>query len=281
MAELGKWNNLMAVEESDHGLLLDGGEDGQILMPNRYLTVEQEPGDICKVFVHLDSKDRIVATTEEPLAQVGEFAFLKVVSVNQRMGAFLDWGLAKDLLLPFGEQLGRVREGMRVVVAVAIDKKSNRIIASMRTHRHLDDSFPPFKEGDAVDLLIAEESPMGYKAIIENSHLGLLYRSDLTESFYVGDRLKGFIRTVRPDGKIDLSLNESGYQRVTSLTDDILEALKNHEGFLALGDKSSPDEIRKVFGVSKKAFKQALGALYKKRAIEFEDEGIRLAAESK
>lgn len=276
MAKIGQWNTLMAVEEAPQGLLLDGGERGLILAPSRYLPDEAEPGEEFRVFVYLDSEDRLIATTEEPLAQVGEYAFLKALSVNPRIGAFLDWGLAKDLLLPFAEQVGRVRPGQRVVVAVRLDEKSNRIIASMRTRRHLDRSAPVYDDGQPVSLLVAEETPLGFNAIINHRHMGLIYHSELAEPLEIGERIEGFIKTVRPEGKIDLTLNKSGYGRVASLTDDILEALKHADGFLAIGDKSPPEQIRKVFGTSKKAFKQATGSLYKRRLIKFEGGGMRL-----
>lgn len=266
----------MAVEQADHGLMLDGGEHGQILAPSKYLPEDAEPGEEFDVFVYLDSEDRLIATTERPIAEVGEFAFLEVINVNPRVGAFLDWGLAKDLLLPFAEQLWKVREGQKVVVAIVVDERSQRIVASQRTHRHLKKSAPMYDDGQAVQLLIAEQTPLGFKAIIENAHLGLLYASDLSSPIQVGDRVDGFVRVVRPDGKIDLSLDSDRQGRVPTLSDDILEALRNGEGYLAVGDKSTPEEIRRVFGCSKKVFKNALGALYKKRLITFEGRGVRL-----
>jgi predicted RNA-binding protein (virulence factor B family) len=280
MAEIGKWNTLMAVEECPMGLMLDGGEHGQILAPSRYLPDDAEPGEEFKVFVYLDSEDRLIATTEEPLAQVGEFACLEVLSVNPRIGAFLGWGLAKDLLLPFAEQLGRVRIGERIVVAIQVDDRSNRIVASMRTRRHLDRSPPRYEDGEAVELLVAEESPLGFNVIVNHRHMGLIYRSELATPLEIGQSTKGYVRTVRPDGKIDLSLDQSGYERVATLADDILEALRNSDGFLEMGDKSPPEKIRELFGTSKKAYKQALGALYKQRRILFEGQGIRLVEDA-
>ncbi len=255
--------------------MLDGGEHGQILAPSKYLPADAEPGEEFDVFVYLDSEDRLIATTERPFAEVGDFACLEVIGVNPRIGAFLDWGLAKDLLLPFAEQLGRVREGQKVVVAIVLDKRSNRIIATQRTNRHLSKKAPTYEDGQAVSLLISEQTPMGYKAIIEHSHPGLLYGSDLSTPLKVGDTVDGFVRFVRPDGKIDLSLDGDRQGRVPNLSEDILEALRNNDGYLDVGDKSSPEAIRRTFGCSKKAFKSALGALYKKRLIEFEGRGIR------
>lgn len=266
----------MAVEQADNGLMLDGGEHGQILAPSKYLPEDAEPGEEFDVFVYLDSEDRLIATTERPFAEVGDFAFLEVLSVNPRIGAFLDWGLAKDLLLPFAEQLWKVREGQKVVVAIVVDERSQRIMASQRTNRHLDKSAATYDDGQAVRLLVAEETPLGYRTIIENAHVGLLYASDLSAPLAVGDSVDGYVRMVRPDGKIDLSLDGSRQGRVPTLSDDILEALRTGDGYLDIGDKSSPEVIRRVFGCSKKVFKTALGGLYKDRKIAFEDGGIRL-----
>lgn len=276
MASIGKWNTLMAVEIASNGLLLDGGKHGKILCPTRYLPEDAEPGEEFRVFVYFDSEDRLIATTEEPLAQVGEFACLEVLSVNPKIGAFLNWGLAKDLLLPFAEQLGRAKPGQKVIVAVMIDERSGRIFASQRTNRQLDKSKPLYDNGQEVSLLIAEETPLGYNAFINHRHLGLLYRSDLPRPLEIGEKLDGFVRKIHPDGKIDLSLDSSGKERVRSLSDDILEALNNNGGFLEIGDKSSPEQIRQVFGASKKAYKQALGGLYKQRLVRFENGGVRL-----
>ncbi len=276
MANIGQWNRLAAVEECPQGWMLDGGEHGLILSPRKYLPEDAEAGKVFDVFVYKDSEDRLIATTEEPKAQVGEFACLTVLSVNPKIGAFLDWGLAKDLLLPFAEQLGRVRAGQRVVVAVTLDPKTDRIVASMRTNRHLDRSQPRYADGQAVRLLVVGETPLGYNAIVNDRHLGLLYRSELATPLTIGQSIDGYVRAVTPEGKIDLSLDQAGYQRVKSLKEDILAALENNDGYVELGDKCSPERVREVFGVSKKAFKQALGALYKKRVIVFEGEGVRL-----
>jgi predicted RNA-binding protein (virulence factor B family) len=276
MAIIGRRVTLPALREAIPGLYLDGGEAGEILLPRRYVFGDPAPGDPMEVFVYCDSEDRLVATTEMPLAMVGEFAFLKVLSVNQNVGAFLDWGLPKDLLLPFREQVPPVREGQRVVVAIYVDEKTNRIAASMRLHRHLSRLPPPYATGEAVDLLITERTPLGYNAIVENAHRGLLYHENLAAPLSVGQRIKGFVRMIRPGGKLDLSLDPSGYKRVTSLSDQILKALEQNGGRLDFDDDSPPAAIRDKFSASKKAFKQALGKLYKHRRISFEKPGIRL-----
>lgn len=276
MANIGQWNTLTANEENSYGLMLDGGEHGQILIPNRYLESGAQAGDELEVFVYPDSEDRLIATTEQPIAQVGEFACLEVVEVNPKIGAFLNWGLAKDLLLPFAEQVGKVRSRERVVVAVVLDERTERVVASMRTQRHLDRSPPPYDDGDAVQLLVAGRTPLGFNAIVEQRHMGLLYHSDLSAPLEIGQVIDGYVRKVRPGGKIDLSLDRAGYARVATLSDDILEALRNSDGFLSVNDKTPPEKIRHLFGTSKKAFKQALGALYKERRIVFEGQGVRL-----
>jgi predicted RNA-binding protein (virulence factor B family) len=276
MAILGKRNTLSIIRESAPGLYLNGGELGEILLPRRYIPTGLRQGENLEVFVYLDSEDRLVATTETPYATVNEFAYLQVVSVNQRVGAFLDWGLAKDLLLPFREHDGPVRVGQKVIVYIAIDVKSNRIIASARLHRHLSRDTPAYADGQRVNLLITDETPLGYNAIVENAHRGLLYRDQSSVALHVGDRLRGFVRTVRPGGKVDLSLDASGYKRVASIQLQIVQALERSGGRLAFDDSSSPEAIRTAFGVSKKAFKQALGALYKSRRIRFQPPGIEL-----
>jgi predicted RNA-binding protein (virulence factor B family) len=276
MAILGKRNTLSIVRASAPGLYLDGGELGEILLPGRYIPSNLKPKDKLDVFVYRDSEDRLVATTETPHAVVGEFACLKVVSINDRVGAFLDWGLAKDLLLPFREQERSVRVGQRVVVFVYLDPKTERIAATTRLRRHLNPDRPFYRNSQPVDLLITGASPLGYQAIVENSHRGLLYRNNLTPPLQIGQRLKGFVRNIRPNGQIDLSLDAAGYKRVAPLTDQIVKLLEQNGGHLAFDDDSSPEAIRQKFGVSKKAFKQALGRLYKGRRIRFQKPGIQL-----
>jgi predicted RNA-binding protein (virulence factor B family) len=274
MAVLGQRNLLAVLREAPPGLYLDGGTLGEILMPKRYITPGDGPGSELDVFVYLDSEDRLVATTEQPYVKVGGFALLQVVGVSPGVGAFLDWGLSKDLLLPMREQGRRVRSREWVVVAVAIDPISGRIYASTRLDRHLDRTPANYRAGQAVDLLVAEQTPLGFKAIIEEAHWGLLYQGEMATPLAIGQRIQGFIRTIREDGKIDLSLDQAGYQRVAPLTGEILKALKANGGRLEFNDQSSPEAIRETFGVSKKAFKQALGALLRQRQIRFEGGGV-------
>jgi predicted RNA-binding protein (virulence factor B family) len=276
MAIIGKRNTLAIVRASQPGLYLDGGELGEILLPGRYIPADLAPKQKLDVFVYRDSEDRLVATTEQPHAMVGEFGYMQVKNVNPQIGAFLDWGLAKDLLIPFREQEFPLRVGDWVVVYVGLDVKTNRIIASTRLNRHVSRDTPAYRDDQPVNLLVTGKTPLGYHAIVDNAHMGLLYKSQLAAALKIGQKLKGFVRTVRPNGKIDLTLDASGYKRVAPLTDLIVTALRMSGGKLALDDDSSPVAIRQNFNVSKKAFKQALGKLYKTRRIAFTKPGIEL-----
>jgi len=276
MALIGKRNLLPVLRSAPPGYYLDGGDHGEILLPGRYIPKGVVPGGIMDVFVYRDSEDRLVATTESPHAMVGDFALLRVVSVNPRIGVFLDWGLEKDLLLPIREQLKPTQPGDWLVVRVALDEKTDRIIASARVSRYLNLTPPTFTEGQKVNLLVLESTPLGFNVIVENSHRGLLYHSDLANPLTPGQSLEGYVRTVRPDGKIDVALDQAGYRRIGPLTEQILVALKDANGRLPYNDDTPPEVIREVFGVSKKAFKQAIGSLYRSRQIEISQEGIRL-----
>lgn len=267
MAQLGRIQNLVILHESDHGFYLDGGPLGEILLPTREVPPEVEQGDEVKVFVSRDSEDRLVATTQLPVCEAGDYAGLKVLEVNRRVGAFLDWGLGKDLLLPFAEQSKPVRVGERVVVRVLVDAKSDRLIATTKLGRYLDKTSPRYEPGQPVSLLILERTPLGWAAIVERHHRGLLPANEVHRPLEPGDAIEGFVRAVKEDYKIDLTLEPVGYGRVTELSDRILEALRANGGKLELGDESSPEAIRERFGSSKKAFKQAIGTLYRKRLI--------------
>jgi predicted RNA-binding protein (virulence factor B family) len=276
MAIIGQRNTLAIVRASQPGLYLDGGELGEILLPGRYIPADLAPKQKMDVFVYRDSEDRLVATTETPNAMVGEFAYMKVVNVHPQVGAFLDWGLSKDLLVPFREQEFPLRIGDWAVVYVCLDVKTNRILASTRLNRHLNRDTPAYRDGQPVNILITSKTPLGYNAIVENAHRGLLYKNNLATALKTGAKLKAFVRTVRSGGKIDLSLDAAGYNRVAPLTNQIVEALERNGGQLDFDDDSSPVVIRQNFGVSKKAFKQALGKLYKTRRIAFLKPGIQL-----
>ena len=277
MAELGKRNLLTVAREGPPGYFLDDGEGGEILLPGKYIPAGSKPGETLDVFIYRDSEDRLVATTESPLAMVGDFAALKIVDVSPGIGAFLDWGLEKDLLLPRREQGGFRKVGEKVVVYVFLDEKSDRIVASTRLQRWLSKTSPAYAKDHPVKLLIAGRTPLGYKAVVDNLYQGMLYGSELSGPLEIGSQADGFVKTVRPDGKLDLSLDRSGFARVGPITDQILEALKADDGHLPYNDESPPDAIRTAFGISKKAFKQAIGTLYRKRLIELTAEGISLA----
>lgn len=277
MAEIGKFNQLTIVEAGDHGLYLDGATLGNILLPKRYVTADMQVGRSVEVFIYCDSEDRLVATTETPKGQVGEFAYLEVIEVKPNVGAFLDWGLSKDLLLPYREQGNFIiNQGDGLVVAIYVDPHTNRIVASARLHRHICPEPPQYEPNDAVDVLIYGDSPLGYKAIVDRKHRGLLYHSETHDQLEEGDRFTGYVKKVRSGGKIDLRRDPAGYQRVESLTDQIYQQLTDAGGQLPFNDKSSPESIRETFDTSKKAFKQAIGALYKQRVIRITETGIEL-----
>ncbi|MDD5772313.1 MAG: S1-like domain-containing RNA-binding protein [bacterium] len=275
MAEIGKLNKLKIVKKVDFGVYLDGGDLGEILLPKRYVPEKCENGDIVEVFINFDSEDRIIATTEKPYATVGQFAFLRVVSVSS-VGAFLGWGLQKDLFVPFREQKEKMKEDESYIIFIYVDEIKTRIVASSRIDRFLKDIPTSFREGQKVNLLIYSQTDIGYKAIIDNSHWGIIYKNEVFEKLEKGQEVKGFIKKVREDNKIDLTLHEPGYKKIVDLTGKIIDKLKERGGFIPVTDKTLPEIIYDLFGVSKSTFKKAIGALYKKRLIAIEDKGIRL-----
>jgi predicted RNA-binding protein (virulence factor B family) len=279
MIEIGKFNNLTIVKELDFGIYLDGEEQGEILMPKRYVPQDCKPGDSIQAFIYFDSEDRIIATTEEPYATVGEFAMLKVISVNS-IGAFMDWGLSKDLLVPFREQKVTMEEGKSYIVYIYVDYESKRIAASAKLDKHLDLLPPEYNIGEEVEILISNITDIGYKAIINNQHWGILYQNEVFKTLHKGQLLKAYIKKIREDEKIDLSLAKPGYDKVLDIKDLILKKLKEQGGFIAITDKSPAEDIYSLFGVSKKTYKQAIGALYKSRNIALENNGTRLIPEN-
>lgn len=275
MAQIGKLNHLEVLKELDFGIYLDGGDLGEILMPKRYVPEGTMLGDYLEAFIYLDSEDRLLATTEKPLAQVEEFALLEVVSVTS-VGAFLNWGLPKDLFVPFCEQRQPMEEGKKYLVYLYLDVNSKRIAASSKIEQFLDNIPVDYDENEDVDLIIVNETDLGYNAIIDNSHLGILYKNEVFQPLKPGDKVQGYIKKIRTDGKIDLRLEKIGYEKISGFTDKIIFELEHKGGFLPLNDKSTPEEIYKAFKISKKNFKVAIGALYKKRLITIADDGIRL-----
>lgn len=277
MVEIGRINTLTVVKIVDFGIYLDGEERGEILMPKEYVPDNCFPDDEVKAFIYFDSEDRIVATTEAPNIMVGEFAWMKVVAVSS-VGAFLDWGLRKDLLVPFREQRDPMVEGKSYLVYAYVDKASDRIVASTKIDKYLDQVFPEYEMGQEVDLLIARKSDLGYSVIINNAHWGLIYDNEIFQPLKIGQKLKGYIKSIREDEKIDVSLQPMGYAKIEGLAGEVLEKLKDYGGILDLSDKSDPEEIYKVFGCSKKNYKKALGTLLKQGLIEISDTEVRLNA---
>ncbi|WP_415899151.1 S1 RNA-binding domain-containing protein [Neptuniibacter sp. QD48_11] len=276
MAAIGKYNTLEVIKEKDFGVYLDAGELGEILLPKRYCPEDLEVGDSIRVFIYLDTDDYLIATTETPKAIVDEFAMLKVSEVND-VGAFLDWGLSKDVLLPYSEQKNRpVEVGKRYLVRLYLDKNTNRIVASTKIDKFLDKTPPRYKAGEEVQLVIANRTDLGQKAIVNHEHWGLIFRSDVLKTVYPGQKFKGYIKEVRADGKINLSMQKPGYSKVVDTVQQILDMMDEQEGFITINDKSSPEVIYKHFGISKKAFKMAVGALLKQGKITIEPGGLRL-----
>lgn len=269
-------NQLRLVRFAADGPRLDGGALGEIPLAVGETPADAQVGDLLEVFVYPDNDGQPVATTVQPLACAGEFACLRVAAVNARLGAFLDWGLPKDLLLPFREQPRPVRPGQQVPVFVRVDERTGRLVASARLEPFLCPDEPVYRPNQRVRALVIARSPLGYKAIVNHAHLGLFFRDALPGPLELGEQVDAFIKAVRPDGKIDLTLDAAGYQRVPGIVERIVRTLEQNGGSLELDDDSAPADIRAAFGVSKKAFKQALGHLYKRRRIRFCSPGIQL-----
>ena len=274
MLTIGKINKLNVVKIQGGDVYLDNGTSGKVLLADKKLPANCQVADSLDVFVYVDSEGHLAATTQTPLAQVDDIAWLKVVSLNY-VGAFLDWGLPKDLLVPFSEQHHEMEVGRSYLVKVFLDDK-NRIAATTKIDRFIADESDDFEAGQKVSLIIAEKTELGFKAIVNNTHWGLLYQNELFQPLRKGQKLDGYIKQIREDLKIDLCLQQPGYGKVVSLTDNILIKLKENDGVLMLSDKSPPEAIYAAFGVSKKVFKQAIGALYKKKLITLDKSGIRL-----
>lgn len=273
---LGRYNRLEIVKEVSFGIYLDGGEDGEILLPLKEVPEGCALGDVLNVFIYLDMEERLVATTRQPYAQVGDFACLEVAWVNE-YGAFLDWGLMKDLFVPFREQKTKMQKGRRYVVHVHLDEESYRIMASAKVERYLSDEHPEYSPGEEVDVMVWQRTELGYKVIVDNNFSGMLYHNEIFRPLEPGMKMNAFVKQVRPDGKIDLELQKSGYRKVDDFADILLEYIRNHGGKTPLNDRSDAEIIYATFGVSKKTFKKAVGELYRKRLVILEEGGIRLA----
>ena len=274
--ELGKFNQLEVVKEVDFGLYLDGGEEGEILLPTRYVPEGGQVGDMLNVFLYLDIDERLIATTLTPLVQVGQFACLEVAWVNQ-FGAFLNWGLMKDLFVPFSEQKMKMQVGRKYVIHAHLDDESYRIVASAKVERYLSKDIPDYAPGTEVDILIWQKTDLGFKAIIDNKHSGLLYENEIFCTLETGMQMRAFVKQVREDGKVDLILQKPGFEKIDDFSKTLLDYIKEHGGRIHLNDKSPAEDIYDTFGVSKKTFKKGVGDLYKKRLISLQENGITLA----
>lgn len=275
MLKLGEYNRLKVVKAVDFGMYLDGGDEGEILLPTRYVPNDLNIGDEIEVFIYLDQDERPVATTLKPLAKVGDFAWLEVAWVNE-YGAFLNIGLMKDLFCPFREQKRRMEKGERYIVYVTIDEDSYRMMATAKVEKHLDTSRPNYKHGDEVDLLVWQKTDLGFKVIVDNKFSGLVYENQVYRYLTTGDQLKGYVDHVREDGKIDITLQPTGRKQTEDFAEVLLDYLKENNGHCHLGDKSPAELIADRFHVSKKTFKRAVGDLYKRRLISISDEEIYL-----
>ena len=275
--ELGKFNQLEVVKQVDFGMYLDGGEEGEILLPTRYVPEDCQIGDMLNVFLYLDNEERLIATTLTPLVQVGEFACLEVAWVNL-FGAFLNWGLMKDLFVPFSEQKMKMQVGKKYIVHAHLDDESYRIVASAKVDRYLSKEKAEYQPGEEVNILIWQKTDLGFKAIIENKFGGLLYDSEIFQPLHTGMVLKAYVKQIREDGKIDLVLQKPGFEKVDDFSKTLLEYIREHDGYTSLNDKSPADDIYAAFGVSKKTFKKAVGDLYKKHLVVLQEDGIRLAS---
>lgn len=277
MIQLGKRNDMKVLRKVDFGVYLDGGEVGEILLPNRYVPDGCMEGDVVNVFVYLDSEERLVATTQKSLVEVNHFACLEVKWVNEH-GAFLDWGLMKDLFCPFKEQKQKMQVGYKYVVYAYIDALTYRIVASAKIDKFLSSEEPPYSKGDEVEIIVWQKTELGFKVIVDEKFAGMLFDKDVFQPLRKGDRLKGYIKQIRPDGKIDITLqNATGVEQVGDFVDRLKQELFASEGgFLPYHDKSEPEGIYSKFRVSKKIFKRAVGMLYKRGLIEIEENGIQL-----
>ena len=278
MIEIGKHNSLTIARDTKVGLFLTAGKD-DVLLPNKYVPKVYEIGEEITVFVYLDHEERPVATTLVPYIFLNEFALLRVNYVNQ-VGAFMDWGMEKDILVPFKEQARPMEKGKRYLVYLYMDEKTNRLVASSKTNQFLDNENITVEKNEEVDLIISHITDIGINVIINQLHKGLIYKDEVyDDTIRTGDKLKGYIKTIRPDGKIDVSLQKQGFENIEPNSEVILNELRASRGFLRLNDNSHPEDIKTVLKMSKKTFKKAVGMLYKEKLIEIKDDGIYLIKE--
>jgi len=275
MVQIGKINRLSIKRSQEQGIHLDGGESGDILLTSKVSGKRYQTGDELDVFVYVDKEQRLLATVHKPTAMVGEFATLRVLSTSTA-GAFLGWGLEDDLFVPKSEQQNSMRKGNSYVVFVFLSDKTHRITASSKLDKFLGLQPPQYAEGERVDLLVYARTDLGYSAVVNGSHVGMIYGNEVFQTLEIGQRLEGYVKKIRADRKIDLRLQQTGYQRVDDISQSILDTLKENDGLVSLTDKSPPEEIYATFGVSKKTFKKAIGSLYRKKLIIISIDGIKL-----
>jgi predicted RNA-binding protein (virulence factor B family) len=275
MIQIGKTNKLKILRNTSVGMYLGDDDNNVVLLPKKYVESNFEIGDEIEVFIYNDSEDRVIATRLKPYIEINQFAYLNVSEVT-KFGAFLDWGLEKDLFVPFKEQKHKMFEGYSYVVYVYLDELTNRIVASSKVNKFISNEVLTINQGDEVDLLVYNETAMGYTCIINSKHKGLIYHNDIYQDVRVGDQLKGYVKLIREGNLIDLSLQKIGFKHVLSSTDLILEYLREHDGYLELTDKSSPDLIERRFNMSKATFKKSLGILYRQRQVTLHEDGVRL-----
>jgi len=278
MIEIGHYNTLEILRETTVGLFLGDEEGEDVLLPNKYIPEEYEIGDMLEVFVYLDYDERKVATNIKPLIHMNEFALLQVAIVDE-VGAFMDWGLEKQLLVPFREQRQKLLEGRWYIIYLDIDEETDRLYGSNRIEKRLDNEDLTVGRGEEVEVIVYRETPIGYSVIVNHIHKGLIYKNEVPKELRIGEKRKAYVKMIRDDNKLDISITPVGYQNVNSSNSALIfSALESNQGYLEITDKSSPEQIKALFGLSKKAFKKAIGELYRERKIKLEPKGIRLTA---
>lgn len=275
MIHLGEYNTLTILRDTEPGLFLGDNEDNEILLPNRYVPVSFEIGDQIDVFAYLDNEERPVATTDQPYIKRGNFALLRCNQVTN-FGAFLDWGLVKELFCPFKEQAFKMKAGGWYLVHCYLDEETERLVASSKTNHFLDNKELTVEQFEEVDIIVSHPSDIGMNVIVNNTHHGLIFKDEIFKDISVGDKLKGIVKKIRPGNKLDISLSQIGYRNIEPNAQVILTELEDNSGFLPLNDKSSPESIKETLQMSKKSFKKAIGSLYKERKIEIKEDGIYL-----
>lgn len=279
MIQIGKYNTLEVIKHVDFGVYLDGGPFGELLLPLKYVPDGIEPGDEVEVFVYSDSEDRLITTTKDPIAIVGEFGVMEAKEVNE-YGAFLEWGVeGKDLMVPFRQQRKQMEPGKKYLVYVYLDEVTERIVGTNKLNKLLEDKSTEFEFKEEVDIIVVTPSDLGYRVIVNKKYWGTLYQNEVFEQLNIGDRRKGFVKKLREDHRLDISLQQPGVGEIDRSSGQVLEAIKSHDGFLPLTDKSPPEAIYDLLKMSKKSFKRAIGNLYKQRLVTLEKNGVRLKEE--